>query len=98
MYAYHGMHAYTSSPFQVHERAGAVEKALLTYNRQVSGVPVAAQIEAVVRSEFLQFKGLAAELAQAGERIEQLREAAVRSRGVPVGMPGAPSESAGAAR
>lgn len=73
---------------QVYERASAVEKALWSYQRQVSGVPVSAQIEAVVRSEFLQFKGIAAELAQAGERLEQLREAAVRSRGVPVGMSG----------
>eukprot|EP00438_Fugacium_kawagutii_P024933 Skav213190 [mRNA] locus=scaffold2826:84137:88068:+ [translate_table: standard] len=77
---------------QVYERVTAVEKALATYNRQVSGVPVAAQIEAVVRSEFLQFKAIAAELAQAGERIEQLRDAAVRTRGVPVGMLARPAE------
>ncbi|CAK9033822.1 unnamed protein product [Durusdinium trenchii] len=77
---------------QVYDRVTAVEKALATYNRQVSGVPVSAQIEAVVRSEFLQFKAIAAELAQAGERLEQLRDAAVRTRGVPVGMLAQPIE------
>ncbi|CAE7533273.1 npp-10 [Symbiodinium natans] len=49
---------------QIYERVNAVEKALATYNRQVSGVPVTSQIEAVVRSEFLQFKAIAAELTQ----------------------------------
>eukprot|EP00913_Durusdinium_trenchii_P017822 g16747.t1 len=81
-------------PVEVYDRVTAVEKALATYNRQVSGVPVSAQIEAVVRSEFLQFKAIAAELAQdaAGERLEQLRDAAVRTRGVPVGMLAQPIE------
>ncbi|CAE7910511.1 npp-10, partial [Symbiodinium necroappetens] len=34
---------------QVYERVNAVEKALATYNRQVSGVPVTSQIEARVQ-------------------------------------------------
>ncbi|CAE8630025.1 unnamed protein product, partial [Polarella glacialis] len=77
---------------QVYERVNLVEKALASYNRQASGVPVTSQIEAVVRSEHAQFRAIASELAQAGERLEQLRETAVRTRGVPVGMLARPAD------
>jgi len=77
---------------QVWERVNAVESALTAYSRQSSGVPVASQIEAVVRCEHAQFRALASQVAQAAERLEQVREAAVRSQGVPAGMLARPAD------
>ncbi|CAK8986003.1 unnamed protein product [Durusdinium trenchii] len=73
---------------QVYDRVTAVEKALATYNRQVSGVPVSAQIEAVVRSEFLQFKAIAAELVQTLLEVclvSTLEQVSLEDSSIPVG-------------
>lgn len=78
---------------QICERVNAVDDALSSYSRQRSGVPVAVQIEAVVRSEHAQFRALAAQVAQLAEHLEQLREAAIRTRGVPAGMLARPFEN-----
>merc|ERR1719253_2047544 len=71
---------------QIWERVNAVESSLIAYSRQSSGVPVESQIEAVVRSQHAQFRALAAQVAQTAERLEQLREMAVRTKGVQPGM------------
>merc|ERR1719181_368500 len=78
---------------QIWERVNAVEAALVAYSRQTSGVPVESQIEAVVRSQHAQFRALAAQVTQTAERLEQLREMAIRTKGVPVGMLARPTDS-----
>jgi len=78
---------------QIWSRVNAVEAALTTYSRPESGAPVPNQIEAVVRSQHAQFRALALHVAQTADRLEQLREAAIRTRGVPVGMLARPADS-----
>eukprot|EP00450_Noctiluca_scintillans_P017490 CAMPEP_0194510770 /NCGR_PEP_ID=MMETSP0253-20130528/42211_1 /TAXON_ID=2966 /ORGANISM="Noctiluca scintillans" /LENGTH=288 /DNA_ID=CAMNT_0039354037 /DNA_START=101 /DNA_END=963 /DNA_ORIENTATION=- len=71
---------------RIWERVNLVEAALSSYSRPTTGAPVAGQIEAVVRSQHARFRDLAALTAQITDRLEQLREAAIRHRGVPTGM------------
>eukprot|EP00406_Dinophysis_acuminata_P058118 CAMPEP_0179279502 /NCGR_PEP_ID=MMETSP0797-20121207/36147_1 /TAXON_ID=47934 /ORGANISM="Dinophysis acuminata, Strain DAEP01" /LENGTH=232 /DNA_ID=CAMNT_0020988133 /DNA_START=81 /DNA_END=775 /DNA_ORIENTATION=+ len=71
---------------QISERVDAVAAALTTYSHQCSGVAVTTQIGAVMRSEHAQFRALAAQVAQIADRLEQLRDAAIRTKGVPAGM------------
>jgi len=71
---------------QINARVRAIESALATYCQKASGAPVGSQIEAVVRSEYAQFRALAAQVAEVAHRLEQLREVAIRTKRVPAGM------------
>jgi len=71
---------------QVNERVRSIEGALATYSQKASGVSVSGQIESVIRSEYAQFRALATQLMEAANRLDQLRELAIRTKSVPAGM------------
>jgi len=80
---------------KISERVFSLQAALASYSRPMMGVSTPSQIETVVRSQHAQFRMLAAQLAQAADRLEHLRDLAVKTQGVPAGMLSRPTDILG---